>query len=542
MKPAAHMLRFWRILKTIRRYGLDEFITPHLSSRLALRLIQLLPGVSKTLATKSRGVRLRQALEELGPIFIKFGQLLSTRSDLLPEDVIQELQLLQDKVPPFPGKQAKAIIEKTLGSSVDDIFSSFDEIAVAAASVAQVHEATLKNGDRVVVKVLRPTASQEVDRDISLMFSLARLLTRLWSGARTLRAVELVASFERPLRESLDLVIEAANASRFRANFEADETIYIPAVYWDYTKTELMVMEQVGGIPLYDIDGLKAAGIDLEELTRRIVTFFCNQIFRDSYFHADFHPGNVFIGDAGQIRLVDFGIMGSISTADQAYLAEMIIAITRRDYQAAVDVQFRSGWSPSDIPRAQLEARLRSVSEPIHDKPVDEIPIDWVLARLFKIMNEFGITVQPQLLLLQNTFGAVEGLCRTLHPDIKLSQFTRPYLENWARERYTLRGLRHRLRKEAPYWIADIHEVPRLAHEVLTGMRDDQLRRKNLTRQVEHGVENRLFRRITFTLFGCTSIIAALITWGFTHSALATTVFVVAAIVFLLKSASKSAK
>ncbi len=515
MKPVLLLRRFWEILRILRRYGMDELLDPLPYQRWAKRLFGLLPGPTPAIAQMSRGERLREALQALGPIFVKFGQLLSMRSDFLPEDYIRELQRLQDQVAPFSGEQAREIVQKSLKQPMDSVFSHFDTVAVASASVAQVHEAQLVGGQKVVVKVLRPNVENEVRRDINLMYMLAGIVTRFWPEAKLFRAKELVRSGERALNDSLDLVIEAANGSRFRANFEDDETIYVPKIYWDYTSTRVLVMERIEGIRFSDIEALRDNGVDLRQLAETIVELFCKQVFRDGYFHGDFHPGNIFIGAQGQYRVVDFGIMGTITDADRELLAEILTGLTRRDYRAVAQAALSSGWAPEYASPEALEVRIRAVSEPIFDKSIEEIPVGWVLGRLFRIMNEFEIRIQPQLLVLQHTIGSIEGEVRAICPDLKLSQNLRPHVERWASERYSVQGVRQRMRKELPYWYAHAHEMPRVIHELAVNLHKRQSgRRFSGDQELSFGKIEMLYRRIFFGVAGLIAGTLGIAFWG----------------------------
>ncbi len=514
MKSLMLLRRFWEILRVLRKYGMDELLETVPYNRWIRPLISLLPGPAPAIAQMPLSQRLREVLYLLGPIFVKFGQLLSMRSDFLPEEYIRELQLLQDQVPPFSGEQARAIVEQSLTEPMDSVFSDFDTVAIASASVSQVHKARLVSGDDVVVKVLRPNVEKDVRRDIDLLHMLAKLITRLWPDAKLFRMQELVRSGERALNDSLDLVIEAANSSRFRANFENDETIYVPRVYWDYTSTKVMVMERVEGIRFSDLDALRAAGIDLARLAERIVELFCKQVFRDGYFHGDFHPGNIFVGTDGQYRVVDFGIMGTITDSDRELLADILTGLTQRDYRAAAEAALRSGWAPEYVSIEALEVRIRAVSEPIFGKAIEDIPIGWVLGRLFKIMSEFEIRIQPQLLVLQHTVGSIEGEVRSLCPELKLSQNLRPHVERWASERYSIQGVARRLRDELPYWYAHAHEMPRLAHEFAISINERQSRQRSL-----HGEEvtmrrvEMIYRRAFIGVVGLVAGALGIVSW-----------------------------
>ena len=437
------------------------------------------------------------------------------RSDFLSEDYIRELQRLQDQVAPFSGEEARAIVEAALKQPMKSVFSHFNTAATASASVAQVHEAELVGGEKVVVKVLRPNVEREVRRDIDLMYMLAGFVTRLWPEAKLFRIKELVRSGERALNDSLDLVIEAANGSRFRANFENDDTIYVPKIYWDYTSTRVLVMERIDGIRFSDVNALRDSGVDFKQLAERIVELFCKQVFRDGYFHGDFHPGNIFIGTDGQYRVVDFGIMGTITDADRELLANILTGLTRRDYRSVAEAALHSGWAPEYASPEALEVRIRAVSEPIFDKSIEEIPVGWVLGRLFRIMNEFEIRIQPQLLVLQHTIGSIEGEVRAICPELKLSQNLRPHLERWIDERYSMQGVRQRLRKELPYWYAHAHEMPRIVHELAVNLRERQAQQQvSQSQQITFQKIELIYRRIFLGVVGLIAGMFGIVSWG----------------------------
>ncbi len=503
MKSISRLRRLFEVLIVLRRYGLDELLDKYRYPRLARKLLYFVPGPSIAVKQLSRGERLRQALQTLGPIFVKFGQLLSMRADLLSQDYINELQALQDRVKPFSGQLAKDIVEKSLDQPFDEVFSSFNTVALASASVAQVHEAELVDGTKVVVKVLRPNVAAEVQRDVDLMYLVAAVVTWIWPETKIFRVSELIRHGENALKDSFDLVIEAANASRFRANFVDDDSIYVPRVYWDYTSTEVMVMEFVEGIRLSDVDQLKTAGIDLHGLAVHLVELFCKQIFRDGYFHGDFHPGNVFVGMSGQFRVVDYGIMGTITDADRSLIADLLVGLTHRDYRAVAEAGIRSGWTSATASPEALELKIRAVSEPVFDKSVEDIPVGWVLGRLFTILQEFDINIQPHLILLQHCMASIEGEVRLIYPELKLSQSLRPHLERWVVERHSVGAIAQRFRDELPHWVAHSHEMPRLFHEVLVNAREQQIRNLDLRgEELTFRKLETVYRRIFFGVIG----------------------------------------
>jgi len=461
------LIRLLHIQRVLLRHGLDDLILATHLFRPVRYLAAFAPGYWRRASHGPRAVRIREALEELGPIFVKFGQTLSTRRDLLPEDIAEELVKLQDRVPPFPGAQARAIIEKTLGKPALEIFAEFDETPLASASVAQVHTARLHSGEEVVVKVLRPGVEQRIRSDIGLMHELARLARRFVPDARRLRPVEVVREFEKTILDELDMVREAANASEIRRHFENSEMLYIPKVYWDYTRREIMVMEKVGGIPVGDVARLKREGVDMKLLGERGVEIFFTQVFRDNFFHADMHPGNIFVGPNAQYIAVDFGIVGSITKADQHYVAENLLAFFRRDYRRVAEMHVESGWVPRETRVEEFESAIRTVCEPIFEKPLSEISYGHLLLRLFQVARRFDMEVQPQLVLLQKTLLNIEGLGRDLYPELDLWKTAKPFLENWFRRQVGPQAVYHKLRGHLPEWAAQWPEMPGLVHDAL---------------------------------------------------------------------------
>lgn len=448
-------------------HGLDDLILASHLFRPVRFLAALTPGYWMRAKHGPRGARIRLALEELGPIFVKFGQTLSTRRDLLPEDVAEELVKLQDRVPPFPGVEARKIIEQVLGKPVLELFSEFDETPLASASIAQVHTARLHNGEDVVVKVLRPGIEKRIRSDISLLQELARLTQRFWPDARRLRPVEVVAEFKKTILDELDLVREASNASEIRRRFENSEMLYIPRVYWEYTRRNIMVMERINGIPVGDVARLRREGIDLKLLAERGVEIFFTQVFRDNFFHADMHPGNIFVAPGAKYIAVDFGIVGSISKADQHYVAENFLAFFKRDYRRVAEMHVESGWVPQHTRVEEFESAIRSVCEPIFEKPLKEISYGHLLLRLFQVARRFDMEVQPQLVLLQKTLLNIEGLGRDLYPDLDLWQTAKPFLENWFKQQVGPQTVYQNLRGHLPEWARQWPEVPGLVHDAL---------------------------------------------------------------------------
>lgn len=464
-KPRA--LRLLRITQVFVKHGLDDFIVALHLFRPYRWLLHLMPWRWRKSPRAPRGQRLRQALQELGPIFVKFGQILSTRPDLLPEDIAGELSKLQDQVPPFAGETARAIIEQAYGESLDKHFKSFDLVPIASASVAQVHAAILHDCSEVVVKVLRPGIQSVIERDLSLLYTLARFAERYWQDGRRLRPAEVVDEFDKTIHDEMDLMRESANASQLRNNFADSDLIYVPKIYWPHTRKSVMVMERIHGIPIRDISALKAAGIDMRKLAHDGVEIFFTQAFRDGFFHADMHPGNIFVSEDGQYRAVDFGIMGTLGDADKRYLAENFLAFFNRDYKTVAKTHLRSGWVPSDTRPEEFEAAIRTVCEPIFAKPISEISFGRLLLQLFQTARRFNMPIQPQLVLLQKTLLNVEGLGRQLYPQLDLWETAKPYLERWMREQIGPRAAIATLKNEFPKLGTILPELPALLHEYL---------------------------------------------------------------------------
>ncbi|VAW96172.1 Ubiquinone biosynthesis regulatory protein kinase UbiB, partial [hydrothermal vent metagenome] len=418
--------------------------------------------------TRSRGERIRCSLEELGPIFVKFGQILSTRRDLLPDDIANELSQLQDNVPPFPDNEARAIIEKSLGKPVGELFARFDESPLASASIAQVHTAQLHDGREVIVKVVRPSIKATIRRDLALLYSLADLAARFWKEGRRLRPREVVAEYDRTIMDELDLMREAASASQLRRNFAGSEQLYVPEVHWPLTRRDVMVMERISGTPIGDIDTLHTQGIDFKRLAEHGVEIFFTQVFRDNFFHADMHPGNIFVEPSGRYIAVDFGIMGTLNEADQHYLAGNFLAFFQRDYRRVAELHVESGWVPEDTRIEEFEAAIRTVCEPIFERPLKDISFGHLLLRLFQVARRFSMEVQPQLVLLQKTLLNIEGLGRQLYPDLDLWETAKPFLERWMSEQIGFRSFGRSLKKNAPEWAEKLPEIPGLLHAFLS--------------------------------------------------------------------------
>jgi ubiquinone biosynthesis protein len=422
-------------------------------------------------ASPTRGQRLREALETLGPIFVKFGQILSTRRDLVPLDIADELAKLQDRVPPFPSNLAMAEVERSLGKPLPELFATFEKDPIASASIAQVHLARLHDGTEVAVKVLRPGVERAIARDLALLETAAGLVERWWSDGRRLKPREVVAEFARHLDDELDLLREAANASQLGRNFAGSPLLLVPAVYWDFCAQRVMVMERMHGTPISQVQILREKGVDIPALARAGVEIFFTQAFRDGFFHADMHPGNILVATEGEMRgryvALDFGIMGTLTEVDKNYLAQNFIAFFNRDYKRVAQAHLDAGWVPASTRVDEFEAAIRAVCEPIFARPLKEIYFGRLLLRLFQTSRRFNVEVQPQLVLLQKTLLNIEGLGRELDPDLDLWQTAKPYLERWMREQVGWRALLRNLRREAPFWAATMPQIPRLVHRAL---------------------------------------------------------------------------
>jgi len=458
-------LRLTRIVHTIGRYGLDEFLPRRGVGPLGLAFRTAYFWRD---ASRPRAERLRLALESLGPIFVKFGQLLSVRPDLIPEDVAEELSRLQDDVPPFPWEQVADTLERAYGRPHTEVFATISSAPVASASVAQVHFATLPDGREVAVKILRPGIREVIGEDVGLMHVLAGLVERVFPEGRRLRPREVVVEFEHTINDELDLLREAANASQLRRNFADGRLLVVPEVYWDWCNREVMVMQRIDGIPVNAVARLREAGIDIPRLARDGVEIFFTQVFRDGFFHADMHPGNIFARPDGRYCGVDFGIMGTLSDADKSYLATNFMAFFHRDYHRVAVAHLDAGWVPPDTRVDEFEGAIRSVCEPIFDRPLKEIYFGKLLLRLFEVSRRFRMEIQPQLVLLQKTLLQVEGLGRQLDPDLDLRRTAQPILERWMKEQVGPRAFVRQMREEAPMWARTLPQLPRLVHRALT--------------------------------------------------------------------------
>ena len=514
------ILRLAYINVVLVRHGLDEIVLRTHMLRPIRFLLYLLPWNWIPRTQPPRAVRLRRALEDLGPIFIKFGQILSTRRDLLPEDIADELASLQDRVPPFPGEQAAEIVRHALGRPVEEMFSEFTLEPLASASIAQVHAARLKDGREVVVKVVRPGIEKVIRRDVSLLHFVADLAHRYWSDARRLHPREVVAEYEKTILDELDLLREAASASLLRRNFDGSDLLYVPEVHWEYTRRPVMVMERVSGIPISNVDALLDAGIDLRVLAERGVEIFFTQLMRHNFFHADMHPGNIFVDrthpDRPSYVAVDFGIMGSLSEQDQRYLAENFLAFFNRDYRRVAELHVESKWVPPDTRIDDFEAAIRSVCEPIFDRPLKEISFGRVLVQLFQTARRFHMEVQPQLVLLQKTLLNIEGLGRQLYPDLDLWETAKPFLDRWMRGQIGARALLREIRRQAPRWGETLPALPGLAYETLKLARAGELEVRMRSEEIDRlrGEIRRANRRTMLAILGAALLIGASVVLG----------------------------
>ena len=486
-----NFLRALRIIWVVGRYRLDTLLQHQALPWFISFLFWLFPLRWLFRAKDNEGRRLRLALERLGPVFIKFGQILSTRRDLLPEEMADELAYLQDRVAPFPGEVAQRIVEQQLGKPIAELFAEFDLQPLASASIAQVHTATLSNGDKVVVKVIRP--------------GIEKVMNLIPDGKR-LRPLEVVEEFERTILDELDLLREGANAATLRRNTIDDGKLYVPVVYWEYTRKQVLVLERIYGVPVSDIATLKASNTNFKVLAERGVEIFFSQVFRDSFFHADMHPGNVFVDisnpDVPKYIGIDCGIVGSLSREDQSYLAQNLLAFFNRDYYRVAELHVESGWVPANTRVNEFEAAIRSVCEPIFEKPISEISFGLLLIRLFQTARRFDMSVQPQLVLLQKTLLNIEGLGRQLYPQLDLWQTAKPFLENWVKEQVGPKRFVQALVQHGPSWLAKAPQMPDLIHETLLQMRklgtaDERLRSELLLlKQQVHRANRRALRRI----------------------------------------------
>jgi len=460
--------RLIRIQRVLVKYGLDEIISATHLLRPMRFLFYLAPRRRDRSAPQ--GERIRLALEELGPIFVKFGQAISTRRDLLPPDIAGELAKLQDAVPPFPADQAVAILESAYGQPVDDVFKRFDREPLAAASIAQVHTAELPDGTDVVVKVLRPGVRERIEQDLEVMRTIAALAARYWEHGKRLKPLEVVSEYEQTILDELDLMREAGNAAQLKRNFEGSDMLHVPEIYWDYCRPEVLVQERIHGIPISDMAALRAAGTNIERLAENGVEIFFTQVFRHNFFHADMHPGNIFVNvedpENPKYAAVDFGIVGTLNPEDKQYLAENFLAFFERDYHRIAKLHLDSGWVPDDARIDQLETAVRTVCEPIFNKPLSEISFAQVLMRLFRVAQRFNVEIQPQLILLHKTLFNIEGLGRELYPELDIFKTARPVLRQWMDEQVGARAMIDDLRENLPQLRHALRELPGTIREL----------------------------------------------------------------------------
>ncbi len=511
-------LSLLRISAILARYGLHDLLRATHLYRPMGWLQNLVPGAREA-AKRPRGERLRLALQELGPVYVKFGQILSTRRDLLPRDVAEELALLQDRVPPFPGEQAKAIIEEALRQPVEEAFASFDIEPLASASIAQVHPATLPDGQEVVVKVVRPDIEHQLRRDVDLLKAVAGLADRYWEGAHRVHPLEIVREFETFVFDELDMQREAANASSLRRNFEDSPYLYIPEVHWPLCKQNVMVMERVSGIHSGDLEALRAAGVDLPKLAVRGVRVFYQQVFRDNLFHADMHPGNILVdatdpADPTWIAL-DFGIVASLTTQDLHYISENFLALFRRDYRRVAQLHIDAGWVPADTRVDELEAAVRTVGEPTFTRPLNEVSFGELLFKLFRVARRFNLDIQPQLIMLQKTLLNIEGVGRELHPELDIWGVAKPELEKIMQEKYSVQHVARDLRDQLPMWIAQAPDMPGLVRDYLSQAVKGELQTRIASEDLaslraEHAISHR--RTLGVLAAGAIGIAGALLT------------------------------
>lgn len=490
MKLITRPLRLARIIFVMMRYNVDEIILGR-HWFFPLRIAVYLNPFYWTSGRKlPRGVRIRLAIEALGPIFVKAGQIVSTRRDLLPDDITSELSKLQDRVPPFSGKKAKAIIEKAQKCKIEAVFKEFDIKPLASASIAQVHAATLLDGHSVVIKVLRPDVRAMIDRDIDLLMALANIADRYWYNARHFKPRQIVTEVSQTLHDELDLMREASNASQLRRNFADSQLVHVPKIYWRQTNPSMLVMERIHGIPIHNVERLKAAGVNMRRLAESGIELFFTQIFRDNFFHADLHPGNIFVSidnpKEPTFILVDFGIVGSLSKEDQRYIAENMVAFFKRDYQRVAELHIACGWLSPDTRVDQFEGAVRGASEPVFEQTQNDISFGYLLLKLFQVARQFEINIQPQLILLQKTLLGIEGLSRSLSPEVEIWTYAGPQVEKWLKKQIGVKAFIGRIRENLPLWSEQLPELPSLLFETLVETRKQQVEQRFKQRNNNH--------------------------------------------------------
>ncbi|MFV8834973.1 ubiquinone biosynthesis regulatory protein kinase UbiB [Aquisalimonas sp. APHAB1-3] len=483
------LLRLAHINWVLVKHGLDDVILATRVMRPLRWTLYIMPWNWVRRSRGSHGERIRLALEELGPIFVKFGQILSTRRDLLPPDIAEELARLQDRVPPFPAADARRIIERSYGAPIDTVFARFDDTPIASASIAQVHGARLLDGQEVVVKVVRPDIEPVIRRDLDLMYTFAGLTQRYWSHGRRLRPREVVSEFEKTLLDELDLMREAANASQLRRNFQDSSLLYVPGVHFHLTTAQVMVMERIAGIPVNHVETLRAHDVNMRRLAEKGVEIFFTQVFRDSFFHADMHPGNIFVDptnpDDPRYIAVDFGIVGSLGPVDHRYLAENFLAFFNRDYRRVAELHVESGWVPPETRVEEFEAAMRTVCEPIFERPLREISFGALLMRLFQTGRRFDMEIQPQLVLLQKTLLNIEGLGRQLYPELDLWRTAKPHMEQWMRSQLGIGAVVRNIQRELPHWGEELPRMPQRILEALEAAHDTRRQMDEQRRELE---------------------------------------------------------
>ncbi|WP_438462292.1 ubiquinone biosynthesis regulatory protein kinase UbiB [Marinomonas sp. PE14-40] len=510
-----NLSRALRILAVIIRFRLDAFLPYDKLPWYLKYSIGLVSRLLKPSKRYTRGERLRMALISLGPIFVKFGQILSTRRDLLDEDIANELAKLQDKVPPFNKEEARNLIEKALGANVEDVFQDFTIEPLASASIAQVHCATLRSGEEVVVKVIRPKIEKTIRKDIGLLYAIAKLVRNINDDGRRLRPVEVIEDYEHTILDELDLTKEAANTAQLRRNFEDSDLLYVPQIHWDYTRKNVMVAEKISGIPVANIDELKQADVDMKCLAVRGVEIFFTQVFDHSFFHADMHPGNIFVDvtnpKSPKYIGIDCAIMGSLSYEDKSYLARNLLAFFKRDYRLVAELHVESGWVPKGTPVHAFESAIRSVCEPMFAKPLKDISFGQVIIGLFQTARRFNMEVQPQLVLLEKTLLNIEGLGRQLYPDLDLWETAQPFLERWLKGQIGPQRVFEEIKIQAPEWAGHLPKIPNLIYSALEQISHQDVRHQQNTQAIIK-LEQELKRNnrmLPFKILGVISLVTA---------------------------------